>query len=72
MVIGLAVEGGMLGLPSAEGIGTVAVVATFVYEWYVWYIARVALDTAGLAAVFIALLDFALGVVISQVAVSLY
>jgi hypothetical protein len=72
VLVGLAVEGGMLGLPSAEGIGTVAVVATFVYEWYVWYIARVALDTAGLAAVFIALLDFALGVVISQVAVSLY
>ena len=72
VLVGLAVEGGMLGPPSAEGIGTVAVVATFVYEWYVWYIARVALDTAGLAAVFIALLDFALGVVISQVAVSLY
>ena len=72
VLVGLAVEGGMLGPPSAEGIGTVAMVATFVYEWYVWYIARVALDTAGLAAVFIALLDFALGVVISQVAVSLY
>jgi hypothetical protein len=62
----------MRGSQFDEGIGIIAVAATLVYEWYVWYIARVALDTTGLAAVFIALLDFVLGVVISQVAVSLY
>jgi len=48
------------------------VFATLVYEWYVWYIARVALDTTAAVAVFIALLDFVLGVMISQVTVGLY
>ena len=72
VLAGLAVEGGMLGPQPGESIGIVAVFATLVYEWYVWYIARVALDTTAAAAVFIALLDFVLGVVISQVAVGLY
>ena len=72
VLAGLAVEGGMLGPQPGESIGIVAVFATLVYEWYVWYIARVALDTTAAAAVFIALLDFVLGVVISQVTVGLY
>ena len=72
VLVGLAAESEMRGSQFDEGIGIIAVAATLVYEWYVWYIARVALDTTGLAAVFIALLDFVLGVVISQIAVSLY
>jgi hypothetical protein len=72
VLVGLAAESEMRGSQFDEGIGIIAVAATLVYEWYVWYIARVALDTTGLAAVFVALLDFVLGVVISQVAVSLY
>ena len=72
VLAGLAVEGGMLGPQPGESIGIVAVFATLVYEWYVWYIARVALDTTAVAAVFIALLDFVLGVMISQVTVGLY
>ena len=72
VLVGLGFESGMLGPQSGEGIGIVAALATLVYEWYVWYIARVSLDTTGLAAAFIALLDFALGVVISQVTVALY
>jgi hypothetical protein len=72
VVVGLGFASGMLGPQSGEGISIVAAVATLIYEWYVWYIARVALDTTGLAAAFIALLDFALGVVISQVTVGLY
>jgi biotin transporter BioY len=72
VLVGLGFASGMLGPQSGEGIGIVAAVATLIYELYVWYIARVALDTTGLAAAFIALLDFALGVVISQVTVGLY
>ena len=72
VLAGLAVEGGMLGPQPGESIGIVAVFATLVYEWYVWYIARVALDTTTLAAVFVALLDLVLGAVISQVTVGLY
>jgi len=72
VLAGLAVEGGMLGPQPGESIGIVAVFATLVYEWYVWYIARVALDTTAAVAVFIALLDFVLGVMISQVTVGLY
>ena len=72
VLAGLAVEGGMLGPQPGESIGIVAVFATLVYEWYVWYIARVALDTTAAAAVFIALLDIVLGVIISQVTVGLY
>jgi hypothetical protein len=72
VLVGLAFNSGMLGPQSGEGIGITALVATLVYEWYVWYIARLALDTTTLTAVFIALLDFVLGVVINQVTVSLY
>ena len=72
VLVGLAFNSGMLGPQSGAGIGIIALVATLVYEWYVWYIARLALDTTTLTAVFIALLDFVLGVVINQVTVSLY
>jgi len=72
VLVGLAFESGMLGPQSGQSVGIVAVFATLVYEWYVWYIARVALDTTALAAVFVALLDLVLGAVISQVTVGLY
>jgi len=72
VLVGLAFQSGLLGPRSAAGIGLVAVVATLIYEWYVWYIARVALDTTGPAAFSIAVLDFVLGVVVSQVAGNLY
>ena len=69
VVVGLVSAGGVLSNQASEAMDIAAAIATLVYEWF---IARVALDTTGLAAVFIALLDFVLGVVISQVAVSLY
>jgi len=72
VLVGLAVESGMFGPQSSQTVGVVAVLATLVYELYVWYIARVALDTTALAAVFVALLDLVLGAVISQVTVGLY
>ena len=62
----------MLGSRSDENIGAISVVVTLIYESYIWYLARVALDTTVLAAIFIALLDLVLGVVISQVTLSLY
>ena len=72
VLVGLAAESEMRGSQFDEGIGIIAVAATLVYEWYVWYIARVALDITGPTAVFIAVLDFVLGVLISQVAGGLY
>jgi hypothetical protein len=69
---GLAFESGMLGPQSDWGLGIVAIVGTLVYEWYVWYIARVSLETTSLAAVMIALLDFVLALLISRVSSSLY
>jgi hypothetical protein len=68
----LVFESGMLGSRSNEDVAVISMVATLIYESYVWYIARVALDTTVLAAVFIALLDLVLSVVISQVTLSLY
>ena len=72
VLVGLAAESEMRGSQFDEGIGIIAVAATLVYEWYVWYIARVALDITGPTAVFIAVQDFVLGVLISQVAGGLY
>ena len=71
-LVRLVFEGGVLGSRSDENIGVISVVVTLIYESYVWYLARVALDTTVLAAIFIALLDLVLGVVISQVTLSLY
>lgn len=72
VLVGLAFESGMLGPQSGEDIGIASLVATLVYEWYVWYIARVALDTTGLVAVFIALVDLALALLISGITSGLY
>jgi len=46
-----------------------AAIATLVYEWF---IARVALDTTGLIAAFVVLLDLVLGALISHAAGGLY
>jgi len=46
-----------------------AAIATLLYEWF---IARVALDTTGLVAVFVVLLDLVLGVFISRITGGLY
>jgi len=59
----------MLSTQTSEAIDIVAAVATLVYEWF---IARVALDTTGLIAVFVVLLDLVLGVLISHVTGGLY
>jgi len=72
VLLALAFAGGLLGPLSGEDIVIVAYVATLVYECYVWYIARVALDTTGLAAIFIALLDYVLARLIIGVTSSLY
>jgi hypothetical protein len=72
LLFGLVFESGMLGFKAGEGIDMAAIVLTLLYEWYVWYIARVALDTTGAVAAFIALVDFILGVLVVSVSVSLY
>ena len=69
VLVGLESESGMLGTQASEAIDIVAAIATLVYEWY---IARVALETTGSAAVFVVLVDLVLGVVISRVVGSLY
>jgi hypothetical protein len=69
VLVGLESDSGMLGTQASEAIDVVAAIATLVYEWY---IARVALETTGYAAVFVVLVDLVLGVVISRVVGSLY
>jgi hypothetical protein len=59
----------MLSAQASETIDMLAAIATLVYEWF---IARVALDTTGLVAALVVLLDLVLGVVISHAAGSLY
>jgi hypothetical protein len=72
LLFGLVVKSGMLGSQAGEGIDMAAIVATLLYECYVWYVARVALDTTSAAAAFIALVDFILGLLVVSVSVSLY
>lgn len=69
VLVGLVSAGGMLSTQTSEAIDIVAAIATLVYEWF---IARVALDTTGLVAVFVVLLDLVLGVLISHVTGGLY
>jgi len=69
VLVGLETESGVLGAEPAQTIEVAAAVAVLVYEWF---IARVALDTTALAAVFVVFVDLLLGVVISHVAGSLY
>jgi hypothetical protein len=72
LLLRLVFEGGILAPRSDQNIGIISMVVTLIYELYVWYLARVALDTTVLAAIFIALLDLVLSVVISQVTLSFY
>jgi hypothetical protein len=69
VLVGLVSAGGMLSTQASETIEIVAAIATLVYEWF---IARVALDTTGLLAVFVVLLDLVLGVLISRITGGLY
>ena len=59
----------MLSTQASEAIDIVAAIATLVYEWF---IARVALDTTGVVAVFVVLLDLVLGLLISRITGGLY
>jgi hypothetical protein len=69
VLVGLESASGVLGTQASEAIDIVAAIATLVYEWF---IARVALDTTGLVAAFVVLLDLVLGVLISRVTGGLY
>jgi hypothetical protein len=69
VLVGLESASGVLGTQASEAIDIVAAIATLVYEWF---IARVALDTTGLVAVFVVLLDLVLGVLVSRITGALY
>ena len=69
VLVGLMSAGGMLSDRTTEAVDIAAVIATLGYEWF---IARVALDTTGLIAALVVLLDLVLGAVISHVAGGLY
>jgi hypothetical protein len=69
VLIGLVSAGGALGVRVSAAIEIGAAIATLVYEWF---IARVALNTTGLVAVFVVLLDLVLGALISRIASGLY
>ncbi|HYP36149.1 MAG TPA: hypothetical protein VEQ62_07395 [Stellaceae bacterium] len=69
VLVGLESASGILSIQASQAIDIVAALATLVYEWF---IARVALDTAGLVAVFVVLVDLVLGVLISHVTGRLY
>jgi hypothetical protein len=69
VLVGLGTESGMLGSPPAQAIEVVAAVAVLVYEWF---IARVALEVTAPAAVLVVCADLVLGVIVSNVASSLY
>ena len=69
VLVGLESASGILGAQVGEAIDIVAALATLVYEWF---IARVALDTTGGAAVLVVLLDLVLGVFVSRIAGGLY
>jgi hypothetical protein len=69
VLVGLVSAGGVLSNQASEAMDIAAAIATLVYEWF---IARVALDTTGLVAVFVVLLDLVLGVLISRITGWLY
>ena len=54
VLVGLETESGVLGAKPAQAIEVAAVVAVLVYQWF---IARVALDTTAVAAVFVVFVD---------------
>ena len=69
VLVGLESASGILSIQASQAIDIVAALATLVYEWF---IARVALDTTGLVAVFVVLVDLVLGVLTSHVTGRLY
>jgi hypothetical protein len=69
VLVGIWSESRVLSARAGESLDIAAWIATLVYEWY---IARVALDTTGSAAVLIVLVDFVLGMVIGYVAGGLH
>jgi hypothetical protein len=69
VLVGLETESGVLGASPAQAIEVAAGIAVLVYEWF---IARVALDVAAPAAILVVLVDLVVGVVVSNVASSLY
>jgi len=69
VLVGLVSAGGVLSTQASEAMDLAAAIATLLYEWF---IARVALDTTGLVAVFVVLLDLVLGVFISRITGGLY
>jgi hypothetical protein len=69
VLVGLVSAGGMLGTRASAAMEIGAAIATLLYEWS---IARVALDTTGLVAVFVVLLDLVLGALISRITGGLY
>jgi hypothetical protein len=69
VLVGLGTESGILGAAPAQAIEVVAAVAVLVYEWF---IARVALEVTASAAVLVVFVDLVLGVIVSNIAGSLY
>jgi hypothetical protein len=69
VLVGLVSAGGVLSTQASEAMDMAAAIATLLYEWF---IARVALDTTGLVAIFVVLLDLVLGVFISRITGGLY
>ena len=69
VLVGLVSAGGVLSTQASEAMDMAAAIATLLYEWF---IARVALDTSGVVAIFVVLLDLVLGVFISRITGGLY
>ena len=69
VLVGLVSAGGVLSAQASEAMDMAAAIATLLYEWF---IARVALDTTGLVAVFVVLLDLVLVVFISRITGGLF
>ena len=69
VLVGLVSAGGVLSAQASEAMDMAAAIATLLYEWF---IARVALDTTGLVAIFVVLLDLVLGVFVSRITGGLY
>jgi hypothetical protein len=69
VLVGLVSAGGVLSTQVSEAMDLAAAIATLLYEWF---IARVALDTGGVVAIFVVLLDLVLGVFISRITGGLY
>ncbi len=69
VLVGLESESGVLSAPVAEAIDLAAAAAVLAYEWY---IARVGLETTGLAAAVVVVVDLVLGAFLNHIASGLY